>query len=155
MRSGIDIKRQINVHVMLKEMYVIEKEYILKKMLVGPAGFKPQNYEGMPHGSGAQTVSMDRSVESLRKIQDSIDTEQWAIDMLTTKVKDIDIMIKTLTGIDANVVMLRDFEGLPLQLIADKLKYSLDYIKEVSCRNPRKPTINPLTSTILCDIMSL
>ena len=141
MRSGIDIKRQINVHVMLKEMYVIEKEYILKKMLAGPAGFKPQNYEGMPHGSGAQTISMNRGLESIQKLQDSIDLEQWAIDMLTTKVKDIDIRIKELTGIDANVVMLRDFEGMTLQCIADKLGYGIDRIKQISCKNPHKALI--------------
>ena len=141
MKSGIDIKRQINVHEMLKDMFEVEKEYILKKMLIGPAGFKSQNYEGLPHGSGAQSISMDRSLESIQKIQNQIDLEIWAIDSLTQRLITINTRVKELTGLDAQVIWLRDYDGMTLGGIADKLGYSEARIKQISCRNQRHSMI--------------
>ena len=137
MKSGIDIKRQINVHEMLKDMYEVEKEYILKKMLLGPAGFKPQNYEGLPHGSGAQSISMDRSLESIQKIQNQIDLEIWAIASLTQRLITINTRVKELTGLDAQVIWLRDYDGMTLKGIGDKLGYSESRVKQISSRNQR------------------
>ena len=137
MKSGIDIKRQINVHEMLKDMYEVEKEYILKKMLIGPAGFKPQNYEGLPHGSGAQSISMDRSLESIQKIQNQIDLEIWAIASLTQRLITINTRVKELTGLDAQVIWLRDYDGMTLKGIGDKLGYSESRVKQISSRNQR------------------
>ena len=150
---GLDIQRQIDIHKARLETYNIEKEYLLKQMMGGPQEYKSIDYSGMPHGNGAKTVTLDRSWEDMRKLQNMIDLEEWAIEALEKQLKNMRTSIDDLKGIDLKVKYLRDIEGLPLQLIADKLKYSLDYIKEVSCRNSRKPTINPLTSTILCDIM--
>ena len=150
---GLDIQCQINIHKARLETYNIEKEYLLKQMMGGPQEYKSISYEGMPHGNGAKTVTLDRSWEDMRKLQNMIDLEEWAIEALEKQLENMRTSIDDLKGIDLKVKYLRDIEGLPLQLIADKLKYSLDYIKEVSCRNSRKPTINPLTSTILSDIM--
>lgn len=150
---GLDIQCQIDIHKAKLETYNIEKEYLLKQMMGGPQEYKSIDYSGMPHGNGAKTVTLDRSWEDMRKLQNMIDLEEWAIEALEKQLKNMRTSIDDLKGIDLKVKYLRDIEGLPLQLIADKLKYSLDYIKEVSCRNSRKPTINPLTSTILCDIM--
>ena len=143
---GLDIQCQIDIHKARLETYNIEKEYLLKQMMGGPQEYKSIDYSGMPHGNGAKTVTLDRSWEDMRKLQNMIDLEEWAIEALEKQLKNMRTSIDDLKGIDLKVKYLRDIEGLPLQLIADKLKYSLDYIKEVSCRNSRKPTINPLTN---------
>ena len=134
--NGMDIKRQINIHEMLRDMYITEKEYTLKKLLIGPSGFKSIDYSGAPHGSGG-AISVDRSMESLTKIQSLIDLEQCAINSLTAQSILIRTKIRELSGLDAQVVNLRDINGMTLQGIADRLGYSLIRIKQISCRNPR------------------
>ena len=56
-------------------------------------------------------------------------------DMLLEHYKPTGSITDTL--IDLKVKFLRDIEGMSLQGIADKLKYEVGYIKNVSCRNPK------------------
>ena len=133
---GQDLKTQVEIHKLRLEMFNTEKDYLIKQMMGGPQDIKPISYEGMPHGSGG-TVTLDRVWDSVRKLQYKIDLEQWAIDTLSSQLLGIDARISELKGLDAQVVSLRDFKGMGLQAIADLLGYSLDRIKQVSCKNPR------------------
>ena len=135
---GLDVKCQIDIHKARLETYNIEKEYLLKQMMGGPQGYKPIDYLGMPHGNGAKTVSLDRSWEDMRKLQEMIDIEEWAIEALEKQLENMRISIENLKGIDLKVKHLRDIEGMTLQAIADKLGYGIDRIKQISCKNPRK-----------------
>ena len=134
---GQDLEKQVEIHQLRLDMYSTEKEYLIKKMMGGPQGYKPIDYEGLPHSSGGE-LTMDRDWENLRKLQERIDLEQWAIDTLTSQLVGMDTKISELKGLDAQVISLRDFKGMPLQKIADLLGYSLIRIKQVSCNNPRK-----------------
>ncbi|MBZ9608649.1 hypothetical protein G9F73_012605 [Clostridium estertheticum] len=134
---GDDLEKQVELHELRKNMYITEKEYLLKTMMGGPQGYKPINYEGMPHGSGG-TVTLDRDWEHMRKLDNMINLEQWAIDSLTSQIVGMNTKIKELKGLDAQVIALRDFKGNTLQEIADLLGYGVDRIKQVSCRNPRQ-----------------
>lgn len=136
---GQDLETQVEIHKLRLEMFTTEKDYLIKQMMGGPQDIKPISYEGMPHGSGG-TVTLDRDWESVRKLQDRIDLEQWAIDTLTSQLLGIDKRISELKGLDAHVIALRDFKGMPLKEIADLLGYSLIRIKQVSCNNPRQIT---------------
>lgn len=135
---GNDIQCQINIHKSRLATYSIEKEYLLKVMMSGPSDIKPINYEGMPSGKGARTISLDRQWDAMQKLQDMIELEVWAIEKLENQLNNMKASIDDLKGIDLKVKYLRDIGGLSLQEIADKTKYDLGYIKQVSARNPRK-----------------
>lgn len=134
---GCDIPRQIELHTAWREAYIIEKDYLIKKMMQGPTGYKPIDYSGMPHGSGGD-YTLDVNWEDIRRLQSAIDIENDAIEKLTKQLEVINNTIDTLEGIDARVKYLRDYKGFRLQEIADKLGYELGYIKNVSCRNPKQ-----------------
>ena len=132
-----DILKEIEVHNMRKKMYEIEKEYHLKKMFRGPAGYKPINLDGMPKGNSDDS-SLDKQIDTLEKLQHMIDLEIWAIESLEKQVKEIKNKISQLEGLDARVVYMRDYEGKTLKDIAKELRYEEGYIRNVSARNPRK-----------------
>jgi len=138
---GLDIKGKIEVHRIRLETYNIEKEYLLKMMMGGPGEIKPISYEGMPHGDGAKTITLDRQWEAMQKLQHMVEIEEWAIEGLEKQLKEMEAIMDSTESIDLKVQYLRDIHRMPLQVIADKLVYSLQYIKEISCKNPRKPTI--------------
>jgi len=138
---GLDIKGKIDVHRIRLETYSIEKEYLLKMMIGGPQGYKPIDYEGMPHGDGAKTVTLDRSWEAMEKLVHMCELEEWAIEALEKQLKEMELIVNSTENIDTKVQYLRDAQHMPLQAIADKLLYTYDYIKQISCRNPRKRTI--------------
>jgi hypothetical protein len=133
---GSDLERQIEIHTMRKEMYTTEREYMLKKLYRGPAGYKEVDMSGMPHGSGGEHT-LDVIIKDLEHYQNMIDLEVWAIESLTKLLEGINTSIDKLEGLDSKVVYMRDFNGYRLQEIADKLGYSLDRIKQVSCRNSK------------------
>lgn len=133
---GNDIQKQIEIHNMRKTMYETEKDYLVKRMMQGPVGYKPVNMDGMPRGSSNDT-SLEVSWEDMRRLQHMIELEQWAIDSLNKQCIEMKDRIKELKGIDSQVRYLRDFEGLRLKEIADILGYELGYIKNVSSRNGR------------------
>ena len=138
---GLDIKGKIDVHKIRLETYLIEKEYLLKMMMGGPGDIKPIDYSGMPHGQGASTVTLDRQWDAMQKLIHMIELEEWAIEGLEKQYKEMESIMNGTESIDLKVQYLRDAQHMRLQAIADKLVYSYDYIKEVSCRNPKKPTI--------------
>lgn len=92
------------------------------------------SYDGMPSGNG-NAMSLDRIYFCLQKYESMIEHETWAIENLKSLQREIFNRVMQLDGIDCKVVYLRDIEGKKLQEIADMLKYSLDYIKEISSRN--------------------
>jgi len=134
---GLDIQTQIDIHNTRLETYNIEKEYLLKMMMGGPGDIKPIDYSGMPHGQGASTVTLDRQWDAMQKLIHMIELEEWAIESLGRQLENMKTSIDNLKGIDLKVKFLRDIEGMSLQGIADKLKYEVGYIKNVSCRNPK------------------
>jgi len=134
---GLDIQTQIDIHNTRLETYNIEKEYLLKMMMGGPGEIKPIDYSGMPHGQGASTVTLDRQWDAMQKLIHMIELEEWAIESLEKQLENMKTSIDNLKGIDLKVKFLRDIEGMSLQGIADKLKYEVGYIKNVSCRNPK------------------
>ena len=139
---GIDIQEKIDIHIVRVNTYYIEKEYLLKMMMGGPSiDIKPISFEGMPSGKGARTVTLDRQWEAMQKLQNMIDNEEWAIEELEKQLKEIESIMNSTDSIDLKVQYLRDAQHMSLQTIADKLVYTYDYIKQISCRNPRKHTI--------------
>ena len=137
---GLDIQSKIEIHKIRLETYTIEKEYLLKAMIGGPTGYKSVSYEGMPHACSNDTT-LDRSWETMQKLIHLCELEEWAIEGLEKQYKEMESIMNGTESIDLKVQYLRDAQHMRLQAIADKLVYSYDYIKEVSCRNPKKPTI--------------
>jgi len=137
---GMDLQAQIDIHNGRMQMLITEKEYTLKKLYRGPAGYKPVDWSGMPHGSGGDHT-LDIIIKELEQYSHMIELEQWAIESLTKQLDIINNSISLLEGIDAKVKYLRDYKGFKLQEIADKLGYSLDRIKQISCRNVKEPKI--------------
>ena len=138
---GLDIQTKIGIHKIRLEIYTIEKDYLLKSMMGGPTDIKPISYDNLPHAQGAQTVTLDRQWDAMSKLLHMIELEECAIEGLEKQYKEMESIMDSTDSIDLKVQYLRDAQHMPLQVIADKLVYSLQYIKEVSCKNPRKPTI--------------
>jgi len=134
---GMDLQAQIDIHNGRMQMLITEKEYTLKKLYRGPAGYKPVDWSGMPHGSGGDHT-LDIIIKELEQYSHMIELEQWAIESLTKQLDIINNSISLLEGIDAKVKYLRDYKGFKLQEIADKLGYSLIRIKQISCRNQKR-----------------
>lgn len=134
-RSFKDLKLQREMHEMYLEVATNQFNYY-KRMLHKDAPHKigAINYDGLPHGNG-NAMSLDRIYMYLQKYESMIELETGTIQNLKDLEEQILAKVKLLDGVDNKVVYLRDIEGMQLQEIANELKFSLDYVKEVSSRN--------------------
>ncbi|MDF2591384.1 MAG: hypothetical protein K0S75_850 [Clostridia bacterium] len=128
--------------VLQREMHeryleIAEENYNYYKKLLhkdAPHEISSISYDGLPSGNG-NAMSLDRIYMYLQKYESMIEHETWTIENLKKLEKEILAKVMQLDGIDQKVVYLRDIKGMKLQEIADELKYTLDYIKEISKRN--------------------
>jgi transcriptional regulator with XRE-family HTH domain len=99
-----------------------------------------------PSDIGALDYSQDRVQSSthigfetyllrLYEIEAKMQAYDIAIGEMMDAKDTIERKLDEMTGIDHQVVYLRDIKGYKLQEIADQLHFSIDYIKKVSARN--------------------
>lgn len=105
-----------------------------------PKGISGVDYSGMPKGSKDAT-SIDRIVEYIDSRMEIKAIAQQALKRLEKQKETTLDEIMQMDGITHRVAYLKIVEGLSLQDIADKLGYSLDWIKRVSATIGKKITL--------------
>jgi hypothetical protein len=117
----------------------IEREYLRKSMYANAPQFKGVvDYAKEYVTGGLMPLPLDKIIERLNKIDDSLNVLYQLLTEKKTSKERINIMLASLEGIDNKVVYMRDIKGMRLKEIAVELGYSLDRIKQISCRNPRR-----------------
>lgn len=71
------------------------------------------------------------------EIDNKLKVSLLAVNQMLEIKEAIEKKLDKMSGIDHQVVYLRDIKGYKLQEIADELHFSIDYIKKVSARNKR------------------
>jgi hypothetical protein len=127
-----DIDRMIDYHKKIIDNCNTEIKYYQKQIKASiPGDISAMNLDGMPHGNFSP-ISMDRAVEEIRRNEHMNELEDDQIFRLQGLKKEIETIAEKFEGLYLKVAVMKHIEGKPLQQIADKLGYSLDYIKEIS-----------------------
>jgi hypothetical protein len=124
-----------------------EIRQIQKKMLKPPSEMKGISYDGMPKGNADHT-SLDRIYGRLKKLYEEEEHYQKVLDEKMELKQKLIEQYREITGLENQVLYLRDVRGYKLQEIADELGYTLDYIKHISCKLPKDSTLITLTGCI-------
>lgn len=116
----------------------------LKKLakVYGPSDVKGIDYS-QPKVQNTNQIGFEEFLERLYKLEHHIYIHEEAIESMIKAKAKIEEHLKSLEGIDQQVVYMRDIEGKKLMDIAEELGYSYDYIREISSRNKKthiKPT---------------
>lgn len=102
--------------------------------IYGPSGVTGIDYS-KDRVQGGTHIGFDTFLMRLYEIEAKISVQEKAIKEMIEAKDNIERKLDTMTGIDHQVVYLRDIKCMKLQEIADELHFSIDYIKKVSARN--------------------
>lgn len=105
--------------------------------IYGPSDIGGIDYS-KPRISKTSIIGFEEYLLRLYQIEAHIKVYEAAIETMKKSKEEIEKKIEAMSGIDKQVVYLRDIKGMLLKDIADQLGYSHQYIKEISARN--KPT---------------
>jgi Mg2+ and Co2+ transporter CorA len=145
MNNCIDNYKDLCTDIEVQQCIIndIENELtILQKLMMnGPRDITGIDYSREPGGQAIH-ISMDRIIDRINRIERRLEVEKEILEKKLNTKEEINEMMRTLIGLDAKVVFMRDIEKKDLKEIAETLGYSYQYIKEVSAKN--KPTINLL-----------
>jgi DNA-directed RNA polymerase specialized sigma24 family protein len=105
--------------------------------LDGPSDIKAVNYSEVRSGGFVQMPFLE-ALERIQKIKSHILLHEEAIAHLEETKRKMEEKVSQLSGIENQVVYMRDFQKKKLIEIADELGYSYDYIREISAKTRRK-----------------
>ena len=110
----------------------------LKKLakVYGPSEVRGIDYT-QPRVQNTNQIGFEEFLERLYKLEYHIYIHEEAIESMIKAKAKIEEHLKSLEGIDQQVVYMRDIEGKKLMDIAEELGYSYQYIKEISARNKK------------------
>lgn len=136
-KSYKDLCEEIEIWKDRLKSYEVQLKSISKlAKLDGPSDISAIDYT-KPYVDSTSQIGFEEALEMLKKIENHIYLHKEAIENMERYKKRIKERIKKLEGIDYKVVYMRDIEGKSLVDIANELRYSYDYIKEISARNKR------------------
>jgi DNA repair ATPase RecN len=112
-----------------------EREFLRRSMYANAPVFNGVvDYSKDSVQNGYVPMSLDRILERLNKIDDSISMVQEVLKAKKDALRQVQTMIEKFEGLEYKVAYMRDMEGMRLQEIADKLGYSYDWIRKISSR---------------------
>lgn len=127
-----DLLTQIEIHENIIEINMQSIKYYQKQMFANtPHDISAISLDGMPSGNNSP-ISLDRAISAIRKCEHIVEIETDILEKLRQTKKDLDEKIHALQGIYFQVAVKKHIEGKTLQIIADELGYSLDYIQHIS-----------------------
>ncbi len=135
MRVYKDLLIEIEIYELVVADLRKKHRSLRKRLLSGPEEIKGYDISKDRGQSVHKTV--DKEYEEYVVIQQRLRGAEQRLSELKKLKKKIDLRVKKLEGLDYQVVLLRDIEGLRLTDIAEELGYSEDWIKRISSRNPR------------------
>lgn len=110
-----------------------EKEFLRKSMYANSPQFKGVVDYSKDHVTGGpMPLSLDKILERLNKIDDSIDVLDQILNEKKRSKERIESMLGDLKGIKNQVAYMRDIKGMRLQEIADELGKSHEHIRRIS-----------------------
>jgi hypothetical protein len=108
----------------------------LKKLanIYGPSDITALDYS-QDRVQGGTHLGFETFLFRMYEIEAKMGVHENAIEEMRIYKESIEKKLDKMSGIDHQVVYLRDIKGYKLQEIADQLHFSIDYIKKVSARN--------------------
>lgn len=112
-----------------------EREFLRKSMYDNAPRFNPVlDYSKDMVQNGYVPMSLDKILERLNKIDDSIAMVLEVLKAKKDALTKIEIMLEKLEGLEYRVAYMRDIKKMRLFDIAKELGYSHDWIKRISSR---------------------
>lgn len=109
----------------------------IKKMarLEGPRDIQGIDYSQPVVSSSGNQMDILEGLDRLRKLESHLYLHSEAIEKMREQKEKMEKQLKNLVGLEYRVIYMRDIEGKSLRTIAKELKYSYQYIREISSRN--------------------
>lgn len=104
--------------------------------IYGPSDISALDYS-KDRVQGGTHLGFETYLIRLFEIEAKMEVHEKAIEEMRVSKESIERKLDEMSGVDHQVVYLRDIKGYKLQEIADELHFSIDYIKKVSARNKR------------------
>lgn len=135
-----DLQIEIEIHETRINEMEREREFLRKSMYANAPKFNPTaSYEGDRVQGGLVPLPLDKIIERLNKIDDSLSVLYEILNEKKKVREKIERMIEQMEGLEYKVAYMRDMKGMKLQQIADELGYSHDHIRRVSSRIKKMP----------------
>ena len=112
-----------------------QRELLIKMMDIDrPKDIIAMQYSDMPSGGKKVSISLDRLVTALNKLDISLDfEEQMLLNMVELQKQSVELL-NHFEGLEYKVAYLLHVKGFTVQEVADKLGYSFTYMQNISAK---------------------
>jgi DNA-directed RNA polymerase specialized sigma24 family protein len=133
--SYIDLCGEIEMlEIRIKDMEQ-EREFLRKRMYDNAPTFRATASYGTERvQNGYAPMSLDRILERLNKIDDSLNTMHEVLRAKKDARSKMERVLGNFDGLEYKVAYMRDIKRMKLHEIADELGYSHDWIRKISSR---------------------
>lgn len=105
----------------------------LEGLLKPPGELKAQTYSDMPHGS-MNFTTLERVIPSINRIDVRLEREEIILKGMLEQKEQMNIKLRSLTGLEYKIVKLKDVDGLNYIQIAQRLNVSDRTVKRAMAR---------------------
>ena len=116
-----------------------QRELLIKMMDIDkPSEIKGMCYSDMPSGGKQVSISLDRIVTALNKLDISLDfEEEMLLNMVELQKQSVELLNK-FEGLEYKVAYLLHVKRYSVQEVADELGYSFHYMQNISAKVNRE-----------------
>ena len=100
----------------------------LEGLLKAPGELKAQTYSDMPHGS-MNFTTLERVIPRINRLEIRLEREELALKGMLEQKEQMNIKLRSLTGMQYKIVKLRDVDGLNYIQISQRLNISERTVK--------------------------
>ena len=135
-----ELCEDIDIWTSRYESYKAQYKAIRKMArLEGPKNISGIDYTQPRVTSSGNQMDIVEAIELLGKLESHIFLHSEAIEKMEEEKESMERKLKDFVGLEYRIIYMRDIEGKRLKDISEELKYSYDYIREISSRNPQNP----------------
>lgn len=133
--SYIDLCNEIEMlEIRIKDIER-EREFLRLSMYDNKPGFRATASYGTEQVQNGYTpMSLDRILERLNKVDDSLNTLYQVLNAKKDAKRKMESVLSNFDGLEYKVAYMRDIKRMKLHEIADELGYSHDWIRKISSR---------------------
>ncbi|GED13996.1 hypothetical protein [Aneurinibacillus migulanus] len=133
--SYIDLCNEIEMlEIRIKDIER-EREFLRLSMYDNKPGFRATASYGTEQvQNGYAPMSLDRILERLNKVDDSLNTLYEVLNAKKDAKRKMESVLGNFDGLEYKVAYMRDIKRMKLHEIADELGYSHDWIRKISSR---------------------
>lgn len=112
-----------------------QRELLIKMMDIDkPSEIRAMAYSDVPSGGHQVSISLDRLVTALNKLDISLDFEEQMLHNMIELQKQSVELLNHFEGLEHKVAYLLHVKGYTVQEVADKLGYSFTYMQNMSAK---------------------